>query len=103
MLQHRKVSSAKHKAELSPTAPLIKKLDRKWVLPFVTWRFGSDGTDSQIAHPEQARAHRLNLEWPPPQPGPVGQNGVEEPDGEGEGMEEENNGGGASPSTFEIE
>lgn len=36
----------------------FQKFDRFWVLPFVTWRFGWDSSDSYIEDPQEARAHR---------------------------------------------
>ena len=41
----------------------MQKFDRKVLLPLVTWRFESNGNDTYIENPEEARAFRKKIPW----------------------------------------
>eukprot|EP01052_Picozoa_sp_SAG31_P025836 SAG31_NODE_2293_length_5994_cov_2.611535_3_plen_1054_part_00 len=58
------VKKSKHSKEIKGCA---QSLDRKILLPCVTWRFESDGNDTYIENPAEARAFRKAIPYEPNQ------------------------------------
>lgn len=56
---------SKHSKEING---FWQKVDRMKILPMLTWRFRSDGEDTYIEDPREARAERLGLDWNPADP-----------------------------------
>ena len=57
-----KASRRRHSKEIKNN---FQRFDRVWLLPLVTWRFLWDGSDTYIEDPQEARATRKGLPWPP--------------------------------------
>lgn len=54
------VKKSKHSKEFHNS---LQKFDRTCLLPCVTWRFESNGNDTYIENPEEARAFRKGIPW----------------------------------------
>ena len=59
------VKTSRHRKQIKNN---FQKFDRFWILPLVTWRFLWDSTDTYIEDPQEARANRKGLKWPPDAP-----------------------------------
>lgn len=67
-VQEVKDSAAKAKAKAGGSKEFkhpVQKFDRTCLLPCVTWRFESDGNDTYLENPEEARAFRKGIPWDP--------------------------------------
>ena len=74
------VKTSRHRKQIKNN---FQKFDRFWILPFVTWRFKWDSTDTYIEDPQEARYNRKGWKWPPEADG--GADADEgKPDGEGD-------------------
>lgn len=59
------VKTSRHRKQIKNQ---FQRFDRFWILPCVTWRFLWDSTDTYIEDPQEARASRKGLKWPPDAP-----------------------------------
>jgi sodium/hydrogen exchanger 8 len=59
------VQDFKKSKQLGAMKNPLQKFDRKVLLPLVTWRFETDGNDTYIENPEEARAYRKGIPWEP--------------------------------------